>query len=396
MNRTLIKYIGLFVALLILIIGLEWSKPKRIDWKDTSLSINSKKPFGLYVFNQQLAQLFLKNELHYATHFSNAYLDKWSRDSISKSGFLYINYIENISHETADTILKLADRGNTVFISSASFNYNLLDTLGVSIKEQVVPENNTFSVWTTNQNLSKGRFDLKRAFGNNYFQLYKDKISYEALGFQSTIQNSVPNFIKVPFGNGIIYLHIQPLAFSNYSLLESNNHLYVENILSYIQTEDIYWITKEKELKVSDSLLRYVLINPALKWGWYFFLISLVVFVFFTAKRKQRIIPIIPPIKNTSIDFVKTISGLYIDTKDYKGIMQKQIIQTQEEIRSKYRIDTRVLNSNFIDILELKSGIDRIHIENWVKLVNQIQTKNIPNEEVFLIKLNQATEKLWN
>ena len=76
--------------------------------------------------------------------------------------------------------------------------------------------------------------------------------------------------------------------------------------------------------------------------------------------------------------------------------MQKQIIQTQEEIRSKYRIDTRVLNSNFIDILELKSGIDRIHIENWVKLVNQIQTKNIPNEEVFLIKLNQATEKLWN
>lgn len=399
MNRNLVKYFGLFTVLLVIIIGLEWSKPKRIDWYDTNLSINSKKPFGLYVFNQQLDSLLLGRNLHRTTTFTKAYLDNWNQDTIITSSFLYINYNDYLSHETTDTILKLANKGNTVFISTAQFNYSLLDTLGLSSYKYYVPEENTFSVWTTNQNLSKGRFNLKRAFTNYCFEITdKSKMNYEVLGFQNTSKIPVINFIKIPFGDGLIYLHSQPLAFSNYSLLESNNHLYVENILSYIQSDDVYWITKETELLVpiSDSLLRFILMNPALKWAWYLFLIGLVVFVLFTAKRKQRVIPIIHPIRNTSIEFTKTISGLYIENKDYKGIIQKQIKQTLEEIRRKYRIDTQILNTDFIRAFESKSGIDKKVIQNWITLVNQVQSNNIDNEEEFLIKLNQATEKLWN
>lgn len=399
MNRNLVKYFGLFTVLLVIIIGLEWSKPKRIDWHDTNLSINSKKPFGLYVFNQQLDSLLLGRNLHRTATFTKAYLDNWNQDTIITSSFLYINYNDHLSHETTDTILKLANKGNTVFISTAQFNYSLLDTLGLSSYKYYVPEENTFSVWTTNQNLSKGRFNLKRAFTNYCFEITdKSKMNYEVLGFQNTSKIPVINFIKIPFGDGLIYLHSQPLAFSNYSLLESNNHLYVENILSYIQSDDVYWITKETELLVpiSDSLLRFILMNPALKWAWYLFLIGLVVFVIFTAKRKQRVIPIIHPIRNTSIEFTKTISGLYIENKDYKGIIQKQIKQTLEEIRRKYRIDTQILNTDFIRAFESKSGIDKKVIQNWIALVNQVQSNNIDNEEEFLIKLNQATEKLWN
>ncbi|SFJ50767.1 DUF4350 domain-containing protein [Myroides guanonis] len=399
MNRTLVKYVGLFVAVLILIIGLEWSKPKRIDWHDTSMSINSKKPFGLYIFDQQIDGLLNGKKIHHVSSFSDTYLKNWNQDSLVKSSFLYINYDAYLSKSMMDTILNLANKGNSIFISSAQFDYNLLDTLGLSSYQHYVPEENTFSVWTTNQNLSKGRFNLKRAFTNYCFDIPdKNKINYEVLGFQNTSEKTAPNFLKAPFGDGLIYLHTQPLAFSNYNLLESNNHLYVENILSYIQTDDVYWVAKKTDLTepVSYSLLRFILTNPSLKWSWYFFLIGLIVFICFTAKRKQRIIPIIHPVKNTSVEFTKTISGLYIETKDYKGIMQKQINQTLEEIRRKYRIDTRILNSDFIDVFESKSGIDRKNIQNWINIVKYIQSNSIVKEEEFLIKLNQATEKLWN
>lgn len=396
MNRTVLKYFGLFAVLLVIIVGLEWSKPKRIDWHDTSLSSASKKPFGLYILNQELNALLSERNLMKVASFSQALSKAKAKDSVSKTSFFYVNHDDYMSEALTDTLLNLAEKGHTVFISSAYFDYNLLDTLNVSISNNQVIESTLTSVWTTNENLAKGRFDLKNAFLNDFFQISDTKKKdYEVLGFQEYFGKNVPNFIWIPTQKGQLYLHTQPLAFSNYNLLESNNHLYIENILSYLDTEDIYWIQKEDNAIKSSSLLRFILVHPALKWAWYLFLIGLLLFVLFTAKRKQRIIPIIPPIKNTTIAFTKTISSLYIDSKDYKGIMRKQVLQTLEEIRRTYRIETKTLDIDFLNTLESKSGIGRKEIQNWIKLAKQVQSETIVNDEKNLIKLNQATEKLW-
>jgi uncharacterized protein involved in outer membrane biogenesis len=50
MNKTLKIYIGILVALMVLIVFVDANRPKPINWTP-SFDVNSKIPFGLYVFN---------------------------------------------------------------------------------------------------------------------------------------------------------------------------------------------------------------------------------------------------------------------------------------------------------------------------------------------------------
>ena len=61
-------------------------------------------------------------------------------------------------------------------------------------------------------------------------------------------------------------------------------------------------------------------------------------------KRKQRIIPVITPLKNTSLEFVETIGRLYYQKGTRSGIAHKKIIFFLDFIRTRYNIATNVFN----------------------------------------------------
>ena len=98
--------------------------------------------------------------------------------------------------------------------------------------------------------------------------------------------------------------------------------------------------------------MRYILSQPALKWAWYIFLIGMLDFYIFNAKRKQRIVPIIKPLANTTVDFTKTIGNLYYQEGDHGNIIDKKIIYFLEKIRNEYLIDTTKL-----EMISLKNYI---------------------------------------
>jgi hypothetical protein len=58
----------------------------------------------------------------------------------------------------------------------------------------------------------------------------------------------------------------------------------------------------ETDTPLSMSPMRFILNNPPLRYAWYLLLLGLLIFVLFNAKRKQRIVPVIEPLKNTSLD----------------------------------------------------------------------------------------------
>jgi hypothetical protein len=80
----------------------------------------------------------------------------------------------------------------------------------------------------------------------------------------------------------------------------------------------------ESNSKSSQFLLRFILSNPALKYAWWVLLGGLALFIFFNAKRKQRIVPIVEPLKNNSVDFVKSIGNLYLQEGDFHDMMSKK------------------------------------------------------------------------
>ena len=100
-------------------------------------------------------------------------------------------------------------------------------------------------------------------------------------------------------------------------------------------------------------------------------------FMLFNAKRKQRAIPVIKSLDNTTVAFTQTIASLYLKENDHKNLVDKKIAYFLEKIRTKFLLDTNNLNKDFIEILAAKSGNE---ISNTKYLINTIITLNKRSE----------------
>ena len=93
----------------------------------------------------------------------------------------------------------------------------------------------------------------------------------------------------------------------------------------------------------------------------------------FNARRKQRAVPILEPLKNTTVAFTQTISNLYLSEGDHKNLVAKKTVFFLEKVRARYLISTANLNANFIEKLAAKSGNE---IQKTKYLINTILTLN--------------------
>jgi hypothetical protein len=121
--------------------------------------------------------------------------------------------------------------------------------------------------------------------------------------------------------------------------------------------------------------------------------LSLLIFIIFNAKRKQRVVPEIPPLRNTSVDFAKTIGNLYYQEGNHHTIIEKQIIYFLEHVRNEYHIDTYTLDNAFIEKLHLKTGKSFEDIQKAVDLIKK-HRHEFQSTEADVIAINKAIEKL--
>jgi len=117
-------------------------------------------------------------------------------------------------------------------------------------------------------------------------------------------------------------------------------------------------------------------------------------FIIFNAKRRQRIIPIIEPLKNTTTDFVQTVSTLHLESEDFNGIIQKNIIYFLEHVRTRYHLPTHKLDTDFIKKLSQKSGKPKDDIERLITLVIKMKAHKFSTPDP-LKKLNIELEKFY-
>ena len=160
--------------------------------------------------------------------------------------------------------------------------------------------------------------------------------------------------------------------------------------------DTIYFDSRNKKrTELGDSPLRFILSQPALKWAWLLGLVSLLIFVLFNAKRKQRIVKIIKPLENSTIAFTKTIGNLYYETKDHNNLIDKKITYFLESIRSKYYLDTQLLDDKFVKNLSLKSGKEQSKTKKTINLIVHLKAKQSCNEDDLKL-LNKAIEDFYN
>ena len=396
MNTRLKIYVFFLLLIVVGLVYVEANRPQPINWSP-SFSINSKAPFGMYVFDKEHKTIF-KDQ--YVEKFGNT-IYEFLNENFNEYDTLYdvfgtILVIDKqiaFDQPSLEQFLDFIAQGNQAFLSAKVLPNNLLDTLQIEVSEVFT---NDSMVCTTTNNPKKEYFFYKEA-ENIYFSKF-DSINSVVLGHQRThnTQQKLVNCLEVPFGEGTIILHTQPIVFTNYYLLKDKTYQYPENLLKFVEDYDILWYLEgTKSESLDDSPLRYVLKNPPLRWAWYLLLMGLVVFVIFTAKRKQRIVPIITPLTNTTVDFAKTIGNLYFQEGNHHTILDKKIIYFLEHIRNEYFLDTFELNQVFAQKLHQKSGknlelIDKI-IQTIKKHRNQLNTTE--KDVIEFVKLIEQFKK---
>jgi hypothetical protein len=399
MSKNIKIYIAALVFILILILIGDYNKQKTIDWRPT-YSVNDKIPFGLYVFDKEIGGILKNQKIERIPDITPyEFLDsKYNEDTLVetytvKGTFINISQQNNLDDQSAKEIMYFVSHGNNAFLSMTNFPKTLLDSLKFEYSSNLLQTKDA-SVWMANKKLSSKIYKSTSDIADYFSKI--DTLNTTVLGYEGNPKYKKNiNFIKVPYKNGYFFLHTNPVAFTNYNLLKKDRYQYTEKVLSYIPKGDVFWYTKSpNDENISASPLRYIFSQPALKWAWYLFLIGMFVFILFNAKRKQRIVPILQPLSNLTIDFTKTIGNLYYQEGDHKNIIDKKIIYFLERIRTEYLIDTTKLDDEFVKKLHHKTGKDEKDIQELVLLINEYRNSYHGNIEADLIRINNAIEKI--
>ncbi|MHA7843691.1 MAG: DUF4350 domain-containing protein [Winogradskyella sp.] len=396
MNRTLKLYIAILVLLFIGIVVIEFSTPPPVNWQKT-YNEKHKIPFGTYIFYEELEELFPQSDIkdikRTPYEYFNDYYD-WEDSTYYATGtYMLIDERPGLDNTSGQELLDFASFGNDIFISANDFPDRLKDTLGFETDNKYSFSGKA-NLTYTNPSFRNDSITIEKGLSNIYFS--KIDTTYTAvLGYQKFGDSSYTNFIKTSWGKGYFYIHLQPAVFTNYQLLKKDNKKYVAAAMSYLGDDTIFFDSRNKlGATQSSSPLRFLLSQPALRWAWYLVLITIVIFMIFNAKRRQRIVNVIKPLKNTTVDFTKTIGNLYYETKDHDNLIEKKITYFLEYIRRVYYLDTQILDEKFIKNLSLKSGKDQKDIKKLINKIAYLKSKSKCNEDD-LLQLNKAIEDFY-
>ncbi len=104
---------------------VEWLTPKPINWTPT-YSQEDKNPFGGFILYDLLPDIFPGKSIH--TLSKNLYEMDLSTE-LADGNYIFVADEFNVGEEDIDILLKLAGKGNSIFIASHSFPQYLKDTL---------------------------------------------------------------------------------------------------------------------------------------------------------------------------------------------------------------------------------------------------------------------------
>ncbi len=367
---------------------------KKVIWKQSYLR-KHKIPYGTYITFNEFSSFFPEAIIKAINISPYSFL----KSSDKNGTYILINKSINIGKEELEQMKDFVERGNSIFISSHDFN---LDSLGFRTANMLFAGFNTSKhLKLTNKSFGDKEYSFNRPFMPMIFQKI-DTANSTVLGIievksKSDTTKEGINFVKLKYGNGYFYLHTFPEAFTNNFVLDSINSEYTAGLLTYLGSpKAIFWDAyyKEGRERIS-SPMHFVFNNKSLKWAYYFLIFGTLIFIIFRGKRKQKIIPIVKPEKNKSLEFSRTIANMYLATSDHKKIADLMIIFFNENIRTKYLLDTQNIDSKFISDLAAKTNKTEEEITKTFKIFDRLKAKSTITKEE-LVDLEKIIESYKN
>lgn len=352
-----------------------------VNWEPTFNS-NHKIPYGTFVLRQELPTLFPDSNILNLQN--NPYNTLWENYPLDT--YMYINCENNYGEENWNQVLNHVNNGGSAFVSIGENIPVFEETLGVRIVSIPQKRNNL------TLEINKQKFVLNKDFQASYFSEFDEEFA-DVLGYSNVDKAKQVNFLKIYFGEGILFLHTEPYAFTNYYLLRENNMKYTENVFSYMTDQNILWdnfqdnyFQNTQDEKLNDgffAMLGFILKSPGLRQAFWLLLIVGILFLILNSRRRQAAVPILLPYSNYSLNFAKTLSNLYRNNSDHTALARYKINYFLEQIKVYYHITSKDTEKDFSELLSTKSGVNLKTCKKLVDSLEFIKSENTVSKQDF-------------
>lgn len=381
-------WILLGVFLVIFMLLWEAADEPPIDWSASYLS-SDKKPFGCYVLSERMKDLFPEKEVK---PFFKSLYEMMNEVGDDFYNYISVNHTFHSGYSDTRALLDFVNNGGYAFLAAEHFSGELADSLHILTKRNWLKKDSL----EINFESSVPDKTKKYFFRNNDAPYYFNLDEMDSVRILAKNWENEPVLIEFTYGNGYFYLCSIPLAFTNYYLLKSGNESFASNCLSFLLVEntllDEYRKAGREEIK---NPLRFILSRKELRWAFYLALGALLLYVIFEGKRKQRPVPVIEPLQNTSLEFIEVVGGLHFRTKDHKNIALKKINHFGEYLRTQLFIKNLEENEEAYHKIAAKTGADTHKVRELILLIKKIQNSSQIGEKD-LMNLDALIEDVKN
>ncbi|WP_340106259.1 DUF4350 domain-containing protein [Rhodohalobacter sp. 8-1] len=391
-------FLFLFGLITILYIGYQVTAPEPTDWSD-SYSRDDTIPYGTYILNEELSQVFPERDIHELIIPPFEYLRNPGFDKSERRNWIFINNEINPDPLELELLMGAVSRGDDLFISASAPGQALADTLGFDVAYRTALGTSD-SLETL---LDTTRFDTQLNFENPQLQRdanweYEERLSayFTRVDTANTARLGYTdgrrlNFIRIGHGDGNIYIHLFPRAFTNYYVRDFQHANYVFRALSYLPVRNVVWDEYYKAGRSGYTTpMGYVLSQPPLRKAWFLTLTGVVLFMIFKGRRVQRAIPERHPPKNSTLEFARTIGSLYLEKGTHKEIAIKKIRFFTDYCRRNLGINIIEIEDDPAGAIAERSGIPEPEIKEMMDIILNMKKK----PEISKQDLQDVTSKI--
>ena len=359
------KHLYILLAILFIVYALvEFYSPKPLDWAVT-FSEKDKNPYGGYILYDRLEDFFTKKNMSFQTLYE-------AKDSTGNMIILAQQFAPSPADVPAlDTLL---NKGNNILISAHFFPEAFLDSLGIAMKVDYLK--------LASNDSSEISFDNREIFvPDQFIPSGFNPDSIESWNVHAT-SNSRPILISRDVGKARLIICTAPMLFTNYSLIDQEYRQFASFALRLLPEDKVTYNRFYHSGKPEPvTPFRYLLSQDPLRWALYLSAITLLIFLIINSQRRQRAIPVLESNRNTTIDYIKTIGGLYFRRGNHKNAAEKIIQRFLKNLGDKYHIHE--INERAFHIISHKAMVPVDQVIDTFALINTVgSSKNISEEQL--------------
>ena len=402
LSKTYLFVVALAVLLLFV---LQLQQPRRYNWTATFGPADCN-PFGCYVMDSVLRASMPRG---YRVTDSTVY--QLSHGSMPRNVLVLASNLK-VDAQWVEAVERITRQGGKLMIvgsvddSSADslmlkhwgaklsgYNYFSVSGLKAQLAEHYAMLTDTLT-WASDGHYRRADYVLYRmmlpgavdTLGHAGWQT----LAYNDENSGTTDYRRIIMAARRRMGEGELILVAVPLVLTNYGMLDRNTSDLVMRLMTQLADRPVVRTLQFNrtvgQTEQQQSPFRVLLQSRPLTWAFYLSLLTIVLFFIFTARRRQRVIQVVEPPKNHSLEFVQLIGTLYYLRRDHAALVRTKLTLFADAVRRQTGLDILDVSDNdrVFGKLGERTGMAYEDIARTIKALRYIQANenNITEHEM--------------